>query len=253
MCRREQIISKKTRRRATCAPRERRRPLSMVPIWTSWQSVRSTNSLRGKKLDLETASKWLERSGSANWWRMSSLILKTIAMKVTQTKAKSLNMTAPKNVKKLLESGLSVPHPHKQLPPNMCLSFRILMLELFKSSRRSKEVIFLRLYFLWNFKVCVWCFPKSQFLISCRTATTKSLYLYFLLCLLAWTSYPHSSKSGFCLRALCLRVNTGTTLLWRSISWDTAKERKHWISWKSLRRRFMGKTLLCGFLRTGSL
>ena len=89
---------------------------------------------------------------------MSSFVLKTIAMKVTQAKAKpkvkSLNMIALKNVKKLLGSGLSVPHPHKQLSRNMCLSFRTLMSELFKSSKRLKEVIFLRLYFLWNSKAC---------------------------------------------------------------------------------------------------
>ena len=74
---------------------------------------------------------------------MSSFVLKTIAMKVTQAKAKvkSLNMTALKS-KKLLESGLSVPHPRKQLPPNMWLSFRTLMLELFKSSKKFNRVSF---------------------------------------------------------------------------------------------------------------
>ena len=58
-------------------------------------------------------------------------------MKVTQTKVKpkvkSLNMTALKNVKKLLESGLSVPHPLKQVTQKMYLLSHILMLELSNS------------------------------------------------------------------------------------------------------------------------
>ena len=129
---RGQTVSKKTRKCAMCAPRERRRPLSMAPLRTSWQLERSISSLGGKKSDLETALKWSERSGSASWWKMSSLVpLKTWAK--VKAKAKSLNMTALKNVKKLLESGLSAPNPRKQLRPNMCLSFRTLILELFKA------------------------------------------------------------------------------------------------------------------------
>ena len=46
-------------------------------------------------------------------------------------------------------------HSRKRLPPTMYLLFRTLMLEPLKSLKRSKEVIFFWLYFLWNFKVCV--------------------------------------------------------------------------------------------------
>ena len=144
---RGQTVSKKTRKCAMCAPRERRRPLSMAPLRTSWQLERSISSLGGKKSDLETALKWSERSGSASWWKMSSLVpLKTWAK--VKAKAKSLNMTALKNVTKLLDPGLSVPHQHKQFPLNVYLLFRTLMLKLLKSSKKLNRAISPKLHFL---------------------------------------------------------------------------------------------------------
>ena len=140
---------------------------SHFQLSTSWQLERSTNFLEDKILDLETVLKWSERSGSTNWWKMSFLVLKTIATKVTQTKAKpkvkSLNMTALKNVKKLLESGLSAPNPRKQLRPNMCLSFRTLILELFKALGDWKKWSSSSYTFSGTPK-CVWCFTQESVL-----------------------------------------------------------------------------------------
>ena len=135
---------------------------------------------------------------------MSSLILPdTITTKMNQTKVKpkvkSLNMIALKNVKKLLDFGLSVPHPRKKLPPNMCLSFRTLMLELFKSSRRLKEVIFLQLYFLWNFKVFVWCLPiVSSWLLAGRQPPSHYISTSFFACSHEPTIHTAASRAFVC-------------------------------------------------------
>jgi len=72
---------------------------------------------------------------------MSSLVpLKTRAK--VKAKAKSPNTVTLKNVKKLLDPGLSVPHPLKQLTPKMYLLSRILTLELSNSSWKLKQAIF---------------------------------------------------------------------------------------------------------------
>ena len=57
-----------------------------------------------------------------------------------KVKAKSLNMTALKNVTKLLDPGLSVPHQHKQFPLNVYLLFRTLMPKLLKISKKLNRV-----------------------------------------------------------------------------------------------------------------
>ena len=70
------------------------------------------------------------------------------------------------------------------------------------------------------------------------------VYTSFFNCL-------HESSRNFFL-FLSSMANTGITLLllYRLTSWALAKERNPRIAWKSLGRRFMGKTLLCSFLGT---
>ena len=180
----------------------------MVPLRTSWQLERSTSSLKGKKSDLGTASKWSERSGSASWWMMSSLVsLKTLAK--VKAKAKSLSMTALKNVTKLLDPGLSVPHPHKRLSLTIYLLFRILMLKPSKSSWKLKQAIFQPTISLWSCRIYARCSPKRLLWTSCRPVTVRRSPLLSLQYLVEQDNYLQNNTLELHLLVLYLVEHIG--------------------------------------------